>query len=72
MVPSLVRVWLGPRHRIVTIGSALLGATALVLADVLARSLFSPVELSVGVVTTLVGAPFFLWLLLRDQGVLAR
>jgi iron complex transport system permease protein len=39
---------------------------------VLARSLFSPVELSIGVITTLVGAPFFLWLLLRDRGLLAR
>jgi iron complex transport system permease protein len=72
MVPSLVRAWVGQPHRIVTIGSALLGATALVIADVLARSLFAPVELSIGVITTLVGAPFFLWLLLRDRGLLAR
>jgi iron complex transport system permease protein len=72
MVPSLVRTWVGQPHRIVTIGSALLGATALVLADVLARNLFSPVELSIGVITTLVGAPFFLWLLLHDRGLLAR
>ena len=40
--------WLGRSHRLVAIGSALLGATLLVLADVLARSLFSPVELSIG------------------------
>ena len=53
-------------------GSALLGGAFLVVADVLARSLFSPVELSVGVITTVVGAPFFLWLLLRDRGLLAR
>ena len=56
MVPSLVRAWVGrstsPRgHQ-----GALLGATLLVIADVLARSLFSPVELSVGVITTVVGA----------------
>jgi iron complex transport system permease protein len=72
MVPSLIRRWVGRPHRVVTIGSALLGATLLVVADVLARSLFAPVELSIGVITTLAGAPFFLWLLLRDRGLLAR
>ncbi len=72
MVPSLVRGWVGQSHREVVLGSALLGATLLVVADVVARSLFSPVELSIGVITTIVGAPFFLWLLLRDRGLLAR
>jgi iron complex transport system permease protein len=72
MAPSLVRRSVGQPHRVVAIGSALLGATFLVIADVLARSLFSPVELSIGVITTLVGAPFFLWLLLRERGLLAR
>jgi iron complex transport system permease protein len=72
MVPSLVRPFIGQGHRGVVIGSALLGASLLVVADVLARSLFSPVELSIGVITTVVGAPFFLWLLLRDRGLLAR
>ena len=72
MVPSVVRAWVGQRQRTVALGSALAGATFLVLADVLARSLFSPVELPIGVITTLVGGPFFLWLLLRDRGLLAR
>ncbi len=72
MVPSLVRGWIGQAHRDVVMGSALLGGTLLVVADVLARSLFSPAELSIGVITTLIGAPFFLWLLLRDRGLLAR
>jgi iron complex transport system permease protein len=72
LVPGLVRPFIGQSHRAVAVGSALLGATLLVLADVLARSLFSPAELSIGVITTLVGAPFFLWLLLRDRGLLAR
>lgn len=72
MVPSVVRPLVGHSHRVVTVASALLGATALVVADVLARTLFSPVELSIGVITTLVGAPFFLGLLLRDRGLLAR
>ena len=72
MVPALVRAWIGRPQRVVALGSALLGATLLVVADVLARSLFSPTELPIGVLTTLLGAPFFLWLLLRDRGLLAR
>jgi iron complex transport system permease protein len=72
MVPSLIRPFIGQSHRGVVIGSALLGGTLLVVADVLARSLFSPVELPIGVITTVLGAPFFLWLLLRDRGLLAR
>jgi iron complex transport system permease protein len=72
MVPSLVRALVGRSGRVVAVGSALLGATLLVLADVLARSLFSPVEIPVSVLTTLVGAPFFLWLLVRDRGLMAR
>jgi len=71
MVPAVVRAWVGRPHRVVTIGSAMLGATFLVVADVLARSLLSPTELSIGVLTTLLGAPFFLWLLLRQRGLLA-
>jgi iron complex transport system permease protein len=72
MVPAVVRAWVGQHHRIVVAGSALLGATVLVVADVLARSLFSPMEISIGVLTALVGAPFFLWLLGRERGLLAR
>ena len=72
MVPTLVRGFVGQSHRGAVIGSALLGGTFLVIADVLARSLFSPVELSIGVITTVLGAPFVLGLLLRDRGLLAR
>jgi iron complex transport system permease protein len=72
LVPSLARVLVGSSLRTLVVASALLGATVVVLADVVARSLFSPTEVSIGVITTLLGAPFFLWLLLRDRGVLAR
>ena len=72
MVPFIVRRTVARSHRSVVIGSALLGAIVLVTADVLARSVFAPSELSIGVITTLVGAPLFLWLLLRDRGLLAR
>jgi iron complex transport system permease protein len=72
LVPGLLRSWIGSAQRPLAVASALLGATLLVVADALARTLFSPVEVPVGVVTTLLGAPFFLWLLLRDRGLLAR
>jgi iron complex transport system permease protein len=48
-------------------GSALLGGALLLGADLLARTIVAPAELPIGIVTALVGAPFFLWLLLRDR-----
>ena len=68
VVPHLVRLGFGSGHRVVLPGSALLGAALLVLADLAARSIAAPAELPVGVVTALLGAPFFLWLL-RRRGV---
>jgi iron complex transport system permease protein len=65
VVPHLVRLGFGSDHRLVLPGAALLGATLLVLADLIARSVAAPAELPVGVVTALLGAPFFLWLLRR-------
>lgn len=65
VVPHLVRLVFGADHRLVLPGAALLGGALLVLADLLARSLAAPAELPVGVVTALLGAPFFLWLLRR-------
>ena len=65
VVPHLVRLGFGADHRLVLPGAALLGAALLVLADLAARSLAAPAELPVGVVTALLGAPFFLWLLRR-------
>ncbi|MEO8604052.1 MAG: iron ABC transporter permease [bacterium] len=65
VVPHLVRLAAGPDHRIVLPGSIALGAALLVGADVLSRTLVAPAELPIGVVTALVGAPFFLWLLRR-------
>jgi iron complex transport system permease protein len=65
VVPHLVRLGFGADHRVVLPGAALLGAALMVLADLAARSLAAPAELPVGVVTALMGAPFFLWLLRR-------
>lgn len=65
VVPHLVRLIVGADHRLVLPATALAGAALLVGCDVAARALFAPMEIPVGVITALVGAPFFLWLLMR-------
>jgi iron complex transport system permease protein len=67
VVPHLVRLIVGPDHRLVLPASALFGASFLVGCDVLARTVMSPIELPVGVITALIGGPFFLWLLVRKR-----
>jgi len=67
VVPHLVRLMVGVDHRLVLPASALFGAAFLVLCDLAARTLFSPVEIPVGVVTAMLGGPFFLWLLVRRR-----
>jgi len=67
VVPHLVRLVTGPDHRFVLPGSALLGGTLVLSADLVARMVVLPAELPLGVVTAAVGAPFFFWLLLRDK-----
>jgi iron complex transport system permease protein len=65
VVPHVVRILWGADHRFLLPASVLLGATFLVLADTLARTVAAPTELPIGVVTAFVGVPFFLWLLRR-------
>ncbi|MEM8859747.1 MAG: iron chelate uptake ABC transporter family permease subunit, partial [Chloroflexota bacterium] len=67
VVPHLLRLTIGPDHRYVIPGSALLGASLLLCADLIARTIVVPAELPIGIVTSLLGGPFFLWLLLRDR-----
>jgi iron complex transport system permease protein len=67
IVPHLVRLLVGSDHRIVLPASALFGAAFLVGCDVLARTLIAPVEIPVGVITALIGGPFFLWLLVKKS-----
>jgi len=70
IVPHAVRLVWGPDHRFLLPMSMLSGASFMILADGLARSLLSPAELPVGVVTAFCGAPFFLYLLRqKKQGV---
>ena len=63
MMPHIVRLVLGPEHRKVLPASALAGAIFLIWVDVGARTIVQPQELPLSVITALVGAPFFLWLL---------
>lgn len=67
VVPHLVRLWKGPNHLFLIPASALLGSTLLVLADLLSRTIVSPAELPIGIVTALSGSPFFLYLLLKEK-----
>ncbi|MDC3728684.1 iron complex transport system permease protein [Rhodococcus rhodochrous J45] len=69
VVPHAVRLLVGPGHRLLLPLSLLVGASFLVLADVLARTVMSPAELPIGVVTAAIGAPFFLVVLRRSRGV---
>jgi iron complex transport system permease protein len=65
VVPHLVRLMSGVDHRIVLPASALFGAAFLVACDLIARTVLAPVEVPVGIVTAMLGGPFFLWLLVR-------
>ncbi|WP_299969606.1 iron ABC transporter permease [uncultured Roseobacter sp.] len=69
VVPHLLRLGTGPDHRPLLINAALLGALLLVLADVIARVIIAPAELPIGIVTAVLGAPVFLWILLRQRGM---
>jgi iron complex transport system permease protein len=66
VVPHLVRLLVGADHRVVLPASALFGAAFLVGCDLVARTLLAPVEIPVGIVTAIIGGPFFLWLLVRE------
>ncbi|GAA5214913.1 FecCD family ABC transporter permease [Streptomyces thinghirensis] len=67
VVPHLLRMVAGPGHRFLIPGSALLGALVLLAADLAARTVAEPAELPLGVLTALLGSPFFFWLLRRTR-----
>ncbi len=69
IIPHMMRMVVGPNHKVLIPASCLSGAAFLILSDTLARSLFSPVEISIGVITSLVGAPIFIFLLRREQKI---
>lgn len=68
IVPHIMRRLIGEESFPLLISSALGGGTMLTVCDLLARTLFAPYELSVGIVLSLVGGPFFIWLLLKQRG----
>ncbi|NJE85228.1 iron ABC transporter permease [Thermococcus sp. CX2] len=65
--PHIMRLLLGPNHKELTPASALFGGVLLVVADLLARTVARPTELPVGIITALMGAPFFLYLLTKHK-----
>lgn len=67
VIPHVVRLVVGPNHRHVLPLSFLIGGAFLILADLLARSIIAPQELSIGVITALIGAPVFAGLLIRER-----
>src|SRR5690606_25920972 len=67
VVPHLLRLVIGPDHRYLLPASALLGATFLLFADAISRTIVAPAELPIGIVTAAFGGPFFLWILLRRR-----
>ena len=69
VVPHLVRLSFGPTHKLLIPGSALLGASLAILADLVARMIIIPAEIPVSLVTSALGAPFFLWLIARARPV---
>ena len=69
MVPHIMRLLVGPDHRRLLPASALFGALLLLLADTVARTVMSPSEIPVGIITAATGGPFFLYLLRSRKGV---
>jgi iron complex transport system permease protein len=71
VVPHAVRLVWGADHRLLFPASALIGGMFLLLADTAARTLLSPTEIPVGIITALTGGPFFVYLLMRKKGMLS-
>jgi iron complex transport system permease protein len=67
VVPHIIRLVTGPDNRLVLINSALAGGLLLVGGDLVARTIFAPAELPIGIITSLIGSPVFLYLLLKDR-----
>jgi iron complex transport system permease protein len=67
IVPHLIRVASGPDHERLLPNAALLGASLLLLADIISRMVVAPAELPIGIVTAILGSPVFLWILLRRR-----
>jgi iron complex transport system permease protein len=67
IVPHTVRRMIGPDHRLLLPCSLLAGGAFLVICDTVARTVLAPTEMPVGILTALIGGPFFIWLLIRGR-----
>jgi len=67
ITPHLIRMIIGPNHNYLIPASALLGALLLTTSDIIAKSIISPAQLPIGVVTSCIGAPFFIWLIYNQK-----
>jgi len=72
MIPHISRLLIGSDHRYLIPASLLLGGSFLILCDTLARLIIAPAEIPVGVITTLLGGPFFLWLLIKSKATMNK
>ncbi|WP_437922158.1 FecCD family ABC transporter permease [Sphingobacterium sp. LRF_L2] len=67
VVPHIIRIIFSSDHRLLLIASSLLGAIVLVLADLLARTIVSPAELPIGILTAMIGTPIFIYIIVRER-----
>ena len=65
IIPHLARIVGGPKHRNTLLFSALIGSIVMIWSDVLSRALYSPEEIPIGVLTSLLGAPLFIWIIMN-------
>ncbi|MEN1729298.1 MAG: iron ABC transporter permease [Pseudomonadota bacterium] len=70
VVPHLLRISTGPDHRFLFVNAGLLGGVLLVAADTVARTIVSPAELPIGILTAMIGGPVFIWILMRNRSLL--
>ena len=67
VTPHLIRLFIGPKHKYLIPGSALLGSIILVISDLISKTIISPAQLPIGVITSLIGAPFFIFLIIKQK-----
>ena len=65
IIPHLARIIGGPKHKHTLLFSALIGSIVMIWSDVLSRALYSPEEIPIGVLTSLLGAPLFIWIIMN-------
>lgn len=67
VIPHILRMAFTPDHRLIIPGSALLGASVLILSDIISRTLAAPTELPIGIVTAIIGSPVFIYIILKER-----